>query len=257
MAASAAKQALCVSIHDVAPQTWAQCEQWLSAIHAVAEIPVTLLVAPHYHRHRARDPAAYDSLLENRLARGDELALHGFTHLDEGPPATGYWNKFMRHVYTRDEGEFYAIDADEARKRIELGLEWFNRRHWPVTGFVAPAWLLGPGAWEALRDFPFSYTTTLRRFYVLPERRVIRSASMVYSVGSGWRRYFSYTRNAMLQNIGQEGPLLRLSLHPNDITYPDVVRHSQVIIEKLLASRQAMTKGDFAELAARRARAGG
>ena len=76
----------------------------------------------------------------------------------------------------------------------------------------------------------------------------------MYSVGSGWRRYFSYTRNAMLQSIAHEGPLLRLSLHPNDINYPAVVRHSQAIIEKLLVSRQAMTKADFAEFAARRMR---
>ncbi len=247
------QQALCVAIHDVAPHTWRQCERWLDAIHAVADIPVSLLVVPHYHRHPVRNQAFYECQLEERLAHGDELVLHGYTHLDEGPARSGWVDKFVRHVYTRDEGEFYAIDADESRTRIELGLEWFARRHWPVAGFVAPAWLLGQGAWDALRDFPFAYTTTLRRMFLLPERRALPSPCLVYSVGNRWRRGFSYTRNTMLENLAGDAPMMRLALHPNDVHHPGVVRRSQLIIERMLTSRQAMTKRAFAESAASQA----
>ena len=248
-----ALQVLCVSIHDVAPHTWKQCERWLDAIHAVADIPVSLLVVPHYHRYPVREPALYECLLEERLARGDELVLHGYTHLDEGPTRFGWLDKFVRHVYTRDEGEFYAIDADEARARIELGLKWFEARRWPVTGFVAPAWLLGEGAWDALRDFPFSYTTTLRRLFLLPERRAIASPCMVYSVGNRWRRSFSYTRNLLLEGLAFPAPMVRLALHPNDVNYPGVVRRSQALLERMLVSHQAMTKRAFVESVATQA----
>jgi predicted deacetylase len=239
-------RALCVSVHDVAPGTWPQCERLLQAIHAVADIPVTLLVVPAYHRRPVADSAGYERRLERRLAGGDELALHGYTHLDEAAPPAGWRDSFTRRLYTRSEGEFYAIDAAEARRRLELGLAWFAQRRWPVEGFVAPAWLLGEGAWSALADFPFSYTTTLRRFYVLPDRRALPSHSLVYTVRSGWRRQMSRTWCSLLCRALRNAPLVRLSLHPTDAGHPQVVRHFQRMIEMLAPERQAMTKASFA-----------
>jgi predicted deacetylase len=240
-------KALCVSVHDVAPATWPQCERLLQAIHAVADIPVTLLVVPAYHHHPAPSDRHYERCLEHRLACGDELALHGYTHLDEAAPPTTWRDKFTRMVYTRSEGEFYAIDAAEARRRLELGLAWFAQRHWPVEGFVAPAWLLGDGAWSALMEFPFSYTTTMRRFYLLPARQALLSPSLVYTVRNLSRRRMSSAWNSLLGRVLQDAPLVRLSLHPTDAGHPDVIRHVQMLIDRLAAQRHAMTKASFAE----------
>jgi predicted deacetylase len=241
-------KALCVSVHDVAPATWPQCERLLQAIHTVADIPVTLLVVPAYHRHPAPADGRYERQLEECLARGDELALHGYTHLDEASVPTTWRDKFTRTVYTRSEGEFYAIGAAEARRRLELGLAWFAQRRWPVEGFVAPAWLLGANAWSVLADFPFSYTTTMRRFFLLPGRQALISPSLVYTVRSPWRRRMSCTWNAMLCRSLQDRSLVRLSLHPTDAGYPNIIRHIQMLIESLLMQRQAMTKAAFAGL---------
>jgi predicted deacetylase len=237
---------LCVSVHDVAPRTWPQCERLLHAIHAVAAIPVTLLVVPAYHHHAAAPGMHYERCLERRLACGDELALHGYTHLDEAAAPTAWRDKFTRTIYTRSEGEFYAIDAAEARRRLELGMAWFAQRHWPVEGFIAPAWLLGHGAWAALMDFPFSYTTTMRRFYLLPTRQALLSPSLVYTVRSPWRRWLSRAWTSMLCRALQDKLLVRLSLHPTDADHPRMVRHFQMLIEMLLVQRQAMTKASFA-----------
>jgi uncharacterized protein len=240
-------RALCVSIHDVSPSTWPQCERLLQSVHAVARIPVSLLVVPAWHRQPAAGGARYDRVLEQRLRDGDELVLHGYTHLDEAGAASGWRERFTRQVYTRREGEFYAVGRDEARRRMALGLEWFQRRHWPVHGFVAPAWLMGPPAWAALADFPFRYTTTLQRFYLLPECRALHSQSLVYTVRSGWRRAMSRNWNSLLARALQSNPLVRLSLHPTDAGHPAIVRHCQSLLETLLADRQAMTKAAFAE----------
>jgi hypothetical protein len=107
--------------------------------------------------------------LSTALARGDELVLHGYTHLDTAPRPTRWRERFLRGTYSR-EGEFAALSADEAERRIRLGLDWFAQRGWPVSGFVAPAWLLGEGAWQALRRFDFAYTTTYARFHLLTDR---------------------------------------------------------------------------------------
>jgi hypothetical protein len=41
-------------------------------------------------------------------------------------------------------------------------------------------------------------------------------------------------------------PLLRLALHPRDAHHPALVRRAQGLLEQLLASRQALTKAEFA-----------
>ena len=135
-------KALCVSIHDVAPDTWADCVRLQRAVRAVADIPLTWLVVPRYHG-RAPAAPAMERALDALLAQGHELALHGYTHLDSAPPARGLRSRFLRTVFTQGEGEFAAIDEADARQRIALGLAWFAERGWPVRGFVPPAWLLG------------------------------------------------------------------------------------------------------------------
>jgi hypothetical protein len=240
-------KSLCVSIHDVAPHTWELCERWRQAIHAVAPIPLTFLVVPYYHRLKVVNPTQYASKLENRLSCGDELALHGYTHLDENPPGYGFINYLIRHVYTQSEGEFFSISAAMAKRRIEMGLEWFAQNKWPVSGFVAPAWLLGSEARNALKEFSFQYTTTQRRFHLLPWHDSIFSPSLVYSVRSDWRRQiWRRWASFLCQMLDSRAQLVRFSLHPVDANYPGIVRHAQTLIEKMLQNRQAMTKAAFA-----------
>lgn len=160
-------QMLCVSIHDVAPATWADCLRLVEAVRAVADVPLTWLVVPHYHFRPEQSPGM-EACLNVALERGDELALHGYSHLDTEAAGGGLRSRFLRTVYTRREGEFAALTEAEARRRLELGLEWFAARGWTPTGFVPPAWLLGAGAWRALRDAPFDYTTTFSHFHCLP-----------------------------------------------------------------------------------------
>jgi predicted deacetylase len=241
-------QALCVSIHDVAPHTWSRCQQWLQAIHAVANIPVTLLAVPNYHRYRNYNPAQFDRVLEQRLSLGDELALHGYSHLDEAKSPSTYWNRFVRNVYTQGEAEFYAIDESEAKRRLNLGIDWFNRNRWPLTGFVAPAWLMGKESWNAVREFPFKYTTTMRQFHILPERTVINTPSLVYSARNAWLKQVSFMRNGVVRRTYRHAPILRIGLHPNDVLHPDIVKNTQSLLQEFLEYRTAMTKISFTHM---------
>lgn len=238
---------LCVSIHDVAPQTWPDCQHLLRAIRAVADIPVTFLIVPQYHESQLRS-LSYENMLEGLLEQGHELALHGYTHLDTGPARGGLGNRFMRSVYTQKEGEFAAIDAAQASRRLALGLAWFRQRHWPVTGFIAPAWLLGEGAWSALRKFPFEYTTTMSRFHLLPQGPSLLSPSLLYTARNAIGRSASPRWASMLAIFLKTAPLVRLSLHPRDAHYPALVRHVQQMMEKCLMEREAMTKSSFARM---------
>lgn len=237
---------LCVSIHDVAPATWTQCRILLDALAAVADIPLTLLVVPAYHGATDTVPS-FDHQLELRVARGDELALHGYTHLDAGPPAHGWREKFARQVYTSGEGEFAALAAHDAAERLKLGMQWFARRGWALRGFVAPAWLLGPGGWQALRQTGLLYTTTWRRFHILRNQQSLHAPSLVYSSRNAWGRALSRQAASWIGLMQREAPLVRLSLHPRDVHDRLTIRHFQKLLEKLLRQRQAATKAAFAE----------
>lgn len=279
------KGALCVSIHDVAPETWAECVQLAQAVREVADIPLTWLVVPEFHGHGGRSREFEDGL-GHMLARGDELVLHGFTHLDETPGHGGVVDWLLRRGYTQGEGEFAAIGEDEALRKITQGLDWFHERGWPVSGFVAPAWLLGPGAWRAVQASPFLYTTTFSRFYLLKQDAGIASGqmspeclpsglvppehlpssrfsssvfspSLVYAARNRIGRALSPYVADMLSCLpraltpgSERTTLTRLALHPRDARYPRLVRHAQLLVGRMLATREPMTKASFARILA-------
>jgi predicted deacetylase len=236
---------LCVSIHDVAPTTWPDCLRLVQAIRAVADIPLTWLVVPHYHFRPERSPAM-EAGLDAALARGDELALHGYSHLDTEASSGGLRARFLRNVYTRREGEFAALSRDEARRRLELGLDWFAERGWTPSGFVPPAWLLGEGAWQALRESPFAYTTTFSHFHCLRGGPALKSPSMVYAARNRGGRWLSPKLADATAAMLADAPLVRFSLHPPDARYPELMRHTQRVLEGLLARRSAVTKAECA-----------
>lgn len=239
----------CVAIHDVAPATWPDCLRLWQALRAVADIPLTWLVVPHYHG-RATPPGqlrAYLAALEDLLARGHELALHGYTHLDGGPPPRGLREACLRRLWTHGEGEFAALDAQQAQLRLGLGQAWFARHGWPLRGFVAPAWLLGDGAWSALRASRLRYTTTWRDFHLLRSRQAtVRAPCLVYAARNGAGRCLSRAAVALMARQQARAPLLRFALHPPDARHPALLRHAQHMLAAVLAGRVPMTKAAFA-----------
>lgn len=237
---------LCVSIHDVAPDTWLECELLLQAVRAVADIPLTWLVVPHY-RGKATRSRSLEQCLGRMLAQGHELALHGYTHIDDSAARAGPVSALLRTVYTEGEGEFAAIDEQDARRRIGLGLSWFHARGWPVHGFVAPAWLIGPKAWQAVQSFPFLYTTTFTHFHLLERHRQVFSPSLVYAARNKGGRVLSPVAASTAALLLKDAPLLRLSLHPRDARHPELMRHAQRLIARLLESRMPLTKAAFAQ----------
>lgn len=235
---------LTVALHDVAPATWPRCQRVLAALREVADVPVTLLVVPAYHGQCSAQPS-FESALSERLAAGDELALHGYFHCDPQVP-TGIVDWLRRRVYTC-EGEFAALPADEAAERIHLGQRWFAANGWPLVGFVPPGWLLGDGAWLALRaNRDLLYTSTLTHLHLLPAGARLRAPSLSYSVRTGWRRLCSLAWNPAVARAAAALPLLRVGLHPDDAEDAAVRRSWQQCLARALEDRRVVTKAAFA-----------
>ncbi len=236
--AAPARPCLCVVVHDVADATLGACDRLLGGIAAVAPLPLTFLAVPRYH-HDAPSPAL-EQWLTARNRQGDELALHGWTHRDDGA-ARGTLDRLRRTRYTRGEGEFWALDHEAAALRMRDGIAWFQRNGWPLHGFVAPAWLLGAGGWAALRAAPFEYTSTLRHIHLLPDGPRITSQSLVYSTSSAWRRASSVAWAALVATSLRTNPVLRLELHPRDADHGPIRRSWQRVLEREIDRREPLT----------------
>jgi uncharacterized protein len=247
----AERNSVCFSVHDVAPATWPRCARLLAMLDECGAGPVTLLVVPDYH-HGGRIDAypAFVRAIERRLARGDEVALHGYYHEDDAAPPRGPLGWIERRVLTQSEGEFAALGAGEALARLERGAELMAALKWPVRGFVAPAWLLGRGARIALSNRTsgtgFAYTTTRSGIYRLPDWRYTLSPSLVCTVRSAWRRSMSQALNAATFALAQRSRLLRLSLHPVDAQYPEVMAQWRGWIARALETHAPATKLQWA-----------
>ena len=233
---------LCVSIHDVAPQTWDDCLRVFDAIHDVADIPLSFLVVPEWRGVPASRDTAFEARLDALRQRGHELIVHGCTHVDEQPVETP-WQWLRRRVYTAGEGEFSALDARNAAARLARGAQWFADNGWPLSGFVAPAWLMSSGAWRALEAVhAFSYTTTLQHMIVLESRRRIVAPCVVYSNRSRLRRRVSAAWGPLRAYTTDESAILRFALHPRDAADPVMRRQWQRLLRGLLERRKPVTK---------------
>lgn len=241
-------RALCVVLHDVAPQTWDSYRPFVALADRL-RVPLTLLVVPDFHhagdlRRHPRFVAAMDA----RLARGDEIALHGYFHADDAPLRGDPVDWLMRRIYTR-EAECYRLDAAAARARVQRGLDLVAPFGWRPAGFVAPAWLPGKGTRAALAGLPLRYTSTRTRLVDLRAGRSHPAPGLTWSARSPWRRGASQLVNCALRRWHRDAPVLRLGLHPADMTHARVLQFWTDTLAQLLTHRMALTKSTWLDLA--------
>ncbi|GAB4359216.1 MAG: DUF2334 domain-containing protein [Immundisolibacter sp.] len=241
--------ALCVVLHDVAPQTWHLYRPFVTLADRL-DVPLTLLVVPDYHHagHLHRHPHFVQEI-DARRRRGDEIALHGYFHADDSPLRGTVQDWFMRRIYTH-EAEFYRLDRLAATERLRRGLALFADLGWRPAGFVAPAWLPGPGTMLAVADCGLRYTSTARHLIDLQRGRTYRAPSLVWSARSAWRRQLSRQVNSAILSWHRHSPLLRLGLHPVDMHYDSSRRFWIDTLRTQRRCRRAMTKSAWLDLAA-------
>ena len=236
---------LCIALHDVAPATWPRCERLLAMLDAIGARAITLLVVPDFHRHGAveRDPGFIDAI-EARLARGDEIALHGYTHVDESAPPRTPAAWFRRRVLTDAEGEFSALDRITASRRIAAGRDMLARVGWRVDGFVPPAWLASRGTREALAASDLLYTSTHTALIDLRRGMALDAPSITASPRSAWRRAMSKRWLRAARWATRTSNIVRAGLHPADADHPELLAVWRSVLSDWLGEREPMTKRD-------------
>jgi len=245
-AASATKDFLIVSIHDVAPSTLPIVDRIVAALAQKGVRYCSLLVVPDYHRQGASmQDRQFVSWLRHLEAAGHEIVIHGYFHERPRRAHEGFVERFLTRFYTQGEGEFYDLRYDEAFRRIKTARDEFRAASLKPRGFVAPAWLLSSQGERAARDAEMEYTTRLRTVRDLRSGETFHARSLVYSVRNGWRRGTSVMWNAALVRIVQNTPLMRLSIHPPDFSHPAIWGQIVSLITEMSAGRTATTYRDW------------
>jgi predicted deacetylase len=254
LSAEADRQALVVSVHDVVPATQAGVEKILAALCPNRVSVCSLLVVPNYHHcGSSTEDRKFVRWLQDLEAKGHEIVIHGYFHQRTRREGEKLSDKFFTRLYTRDEGEFYDLDYEEALSRISRARDEFVAAGLTPRGFIAPAWLLGPAAERAAAEAEMEYTTRLTAVRDLRSGENFRARTLVYSVRSGWRRAASLAWNRALAARLAEAPLARVSIHPTDLDYPEIWQQILQLTDRLAENRLATTYRDWiAEKRARR-----
>jgi predicted deacetylase len=253
---AAARDFMVVSLHDVAPSTQQIANTIISELARHGVNVCSLLVVPDYHHQglSTRDQQ-FVSWLRGLEADGHEVAIHGYFHERPCRAKESLHDKFLTRFYTQQEGEFYDLDYDEALSRITKARDEFHSSGLKPRGFVAPAWLLSKEAELAARDAGMEYTTRLHKVCDLRAGDEFAARSIVYSVRRNWRRRISQICNTALFRYLEGKPLLRISIHPSDYSYPTIWRQVTRMIDRAIGSRIAATYHDW--IAQQRLRRGG
>ena len=239
-------RAMVVSLHDVSPLTRPVFTAMLAELASLGVARTSLLVIPdHHHRGHMLADAGFCHWLEGLAAQGHELVVHGYYHQRLARAGETWWQRGMTQIYTRGEGEFYDLPNKEASERLAQARTDFQRLDAPApVGFIAPAWLLGDEAAEAVRAAGFQYTTTLtgiRDFRTAGDAGFIPARSLVYSCRNRWRRVASLLWNAGVARRLRGQPLLRLSLHPPDYQYANIWRQVRRLVSEVRSDRDITT----------------
>ncbi len=236
---------LLASIHDVSPRFEDEVDRLADLLRFHVGDRIALLVVPN---HWGDAPIVPGSPFARRLRRwaeaGFEIFLHGFFHRDEARHS-GAADRVRASLMTAGEGEFLGLDRSAAAKRIREGrslLEDITGR--PIAGFVAPAWLYGPGAIEALGDCSIAIAEDhLRVWSPATGEQLARGPVITWASRTRPRLVSSLVAAAALRRAPLK--VLRVGVHPPDIRHPVLVRSIQATLRSAARNRRPATYADL------------
>jgi predicted deacetylase len=236
---------LLASIHDVSPRFESEVDRLLDLLHPHVGSRLAMLVVPN---HWGDAPIVPGSHFATRLRAwsdaGVEMFLHGFYHRDESAhrAATA---RLRARVLTASEGEFLGLSTADAANRIRRGqalLEDVTGR--PIAGFIAPAWLYGGGALEALRKLGVPIAEDHFRVWSPATGAVLaRGPVITWASRSRLRLASSLAAAAALRHAPLN--ILRVGVHPPDVRHSTLVKSIERTFVVVTETRNAARYSDL------------
>jgi uncharacterized protein len=218
------RRLLLASIHDVSPRFEAEVDELVDMLGEHVGLRLAMLVVPNHWGDAPIIPgSAFATRLRGWADAGVEMFLHGYYHRDEARHEASA-DRLRAHFMTAGEGEFLGLSRDEAAERISTGRvlieDVIGRR---IDGFVAPAWLYGDGARQALRDAAIPLAEDHFRVWSPATGRQLAIGPVItWASRTRMRLASSLAAAALLRHAPLE--VLRVGVHPPDVRHPALVR---------------------------------
>jgi len=222
-----ARRILLASIHDVGPRFESEVDRLVDRVEAhVGTGRFAMLVVPdHWGEAPLSQSPAFAARLRRWADNGVEMFLHGWSHRDDSAHADARAAWKAKHM-TAGEGEFLGLSEAEATRRLRAGREVVEDAIGrPVAGFIAPAWLYGPGAHAAVRHEHFPLAEDHMQVWDPASGDVLARGPVITWASRSRARIRSSLAFAALARFALQ-PLrtVRLAVHPGDAHVPSLLR---------------------------------
>jgi len=244
-----ADRRMLLAVHDVSPRFEGEVDRLRDHLgrHAPAD-RLALLVVPN---HWGDAPIVPGSDFAGRLRAwsdaGAEIFVHGYHHRDSTPHGTRL-ARFKAASMTAGEGEFLGLDRSTASALMTRGQrvieDMIGRR---AAGFIAPAWLYGPGALEALAECGFGLAEDHWKVWRPGSRQVLtRSPVLTWASRSRGRIASSLLAARLLMPVLRAAPVARVGVHPGDTTVPAIMASIDRAVGRLGRTHRPARYADLA-----------
>lgn len=240
---------LLASIHDVGPRAESAVDQLADLLGNLLGGPkfAMLVVPDHWGEAPLAANPAYQARLRGWADQGVEMFVHGWFHKDLAQHH-GMAAFKARHM-TASEGEFLGLSREVAAQRMADGrklVEDITGR--APAGFIAPAWLYGPGAMEALAQSGFALAEDHMHVWRPATGETLARGPVVTWASRSRGRQLSSRFFAGLARVGLHGlDVARVAVHPGDVTVPELLASIRATYTSFVSRRRV---GRYADLAA-------
>jgi hypothetical protein len=245
----APKKRLILSIHDVTPRHFERLKQIDAFLkeQGIGSRYSMLVVPDFWHQWPLEAHSEFQSWLRARAGEGVEMILHGFYHRDESVHSTAA-ARFKARALTAREGEFLGLSRAESLERLQRGRDLLSsilgRK---IEGFIAPAWLYGAGAREALQDLGFDFAEDHWSVWSPSSGKTLATSPVISYASRSEARILSSLVWSRLATMALR-PLdaVRLAIHPHDFDVDRLVTEIARATTSLLTHREPVLYRDLA-----------
>ncbi len=223
---------LLVSISSIFDDTRRQAADLLEKFDK-ADIPVSLLVAPHIdgNWHLAKDESTRSWLREQAEA-GRVLILNGFDQAVQGRRA-----------------EFANLDAHEARLRLKGATRQMAKIGFAPTIFAPPRWRMSEGTLEVLPEFDFDIAASTRGIHDLRTGELHQARNLSFGEGFGSAKWWRRNIIRAAERSAQRGNTVRLSISGRNLDDQKVIADFRKAAER--AAEAGASPADYSVFAPR------
>ena len=230
---------LLVSIHDVGPRSEGAVDRLRDVLarHVPEDRQALLVVPDHWGEAPLTPGSAFAARLRRWAETGADIFVHGWFHKDLSRHE-GLGARLKASHMTAGEGEFLGLDCATALDRMERGralIEDITGR--TVTGFIAPAWLYGDGATQALAKAGFAIAEDHWKVWQPVSGRVlVRGPVLTWASRSRGRIASSLFAARALAPVLSASKVARIGVHPGDTGVPAILASIDRSVGRLMAT---------------------